>query len=256
MAQEIRRIKTGTLTVKVYETRALMGTDAAYDAGRKIKELLSRQEFVNIVFAAAPSQNDLLHALSELDGLDWNRINAFHMDEYVGLDKDHPASFGNFLKRKIFDRLPFHAIHLIDGCADDPLAECERYAGLLTQHAADIVCMGIGENTHLAFNDPHVADFNDPHMVKVIDLDEVSRRQQVHDKCFDHIGEVPRSAITLTIPALLKANSVYCVVPGRNKAPAVYHTLYEEVTERYPSTALRTHHDATLYLDKDSAERV
>lgn len=130
------------------------------------------------------------------------------------------------------------------------------YARLLTHHPADIVCMGIGENAHIAFNDPHVADFDDPHLVKVVDLDESCRQQQVNDGCFDHIDDVPSYAITLTIPALYSAKSLFCMVPGANKAQAVYHTLHEEITEKYPSTILRRHRDATLFLDLKSAARL
>ena len=144
-------------------------------------------------------------------------------------------------------------MHYINGNASNPEEECSRYAALLEANPVDLVCMGIGENTHIAFNDPHVADFNDPLMVKLVELDEVSRMQQVHDGCFASIEEVPRMAITLTIPALLKAASIVCVVPGINKAQAVYHTINSPVSALYPSTALRQHENASLYLDVNSA---
>lgn len=244
------------LKVKIYETRLLMGAAAAYDVSEKIKELLSKQNFVNIIFAAAPSQNEFLSSLSQQKEVDWNRVNAFHMDEYVGLDKNDPKCFGNFLKERIFDQVPFHEVHYLDGSTDDPNTECQRYTDLLRQYSTDIVCMGIGENAHLAFNDPHVADFNDPLMVKVVNLAEASRQQQVNDNCFTQIDDVPTSAITLTIPALLQADYIYCIVPGSNKAQAVYHTLFCEVIESYPSTVLRKHRNATLYLDKNSSGKL
>jgi glucosamine-6-phosphate deaminase len=233
-----------------------MGADAAEDVAQKIKELLDKQENINMIFAAAPSQNEFLAALAEKKEVEWKRIKAFHMDVYVGLDKDHPERFGNFLKERIFDQVPFQQVYYLNGNINGSYEECWRYTKLLRRFPADIVCMGIGENTHLAFNDPHVADFNDPFMVKVVNLDETSRLQQVHDGCFENIKEVPVSAITLTVPALLQADHIYCIVPGMNKANAVYHTLKDEVSERYPSTSLRKHPDAILYLDKESASKL
>ncbi|MES1159664.1 MAG: glucosamine-6-phosphate deaminase, partial [Bacteroidota bacterium] len=243
------------LQVKIYETRLFMGANAAYDVNQKIVELLATQEFANIVFAAAPSQNEFLTAFSQ-SGVDWSRINAFHMDEYIGLSKDAPERFGNFLRKKLFDWVPFREVHYLDGNTGDPEMECRNYSDLLASYPTDIVCMGIGENGHLAFNDPHVADFNDPAMVKVVNLAEASRQQQVNDECFARIEDVPVSALTLTIPALLRANAIYCIVPGGNKAQAVYHTLHSKINEEHPSTVLRRHNNATLYLDKSSSAKL
>ncbi len=256
MIKETTKVRTvDKLKVKIYESRLLMGASAAYDVSQKVKELLTKQDFVNIVFAAAPSQNEFLAAFSQSE-VDWTRINAFHMDEYIGLSKNDPERFGNFLKKKIFERVPFHEVYYLDGNTGDPEMECRHYTDLLRTYPTDIVCLGIGENAHLAFNDPHVADFNDPFMVKVVNLAEASRQQQVNDGCFARLTDVPATALTLTIPALLKASAVYCIVPGSNKAEAVYHTLYSEVQEIYPSTALREHDNAVLYLDKSSAEKI
>jgi glucosamine-6-phosphate deaminase len=250
---EVKESIVNKLRVKIYETRSDMGADAAYEVSEKIKELLLKRNIVNIIFAAAPSQNEFLNSLSQKKGIDWDRINAFHMDEYVGLENNAPQRFGHFLKERIFEKVSFNKVYYINGNADNSEIECERYADLLKQFPADIVCMGIGENTHIAFNDPHFADFNDPLLVKRVTLEEMSRQQQVHDDCFAHIEEVPVSAITLTVPALLQAKNIFCMVPGNNKAQAVYHTLHEEVKENYPSTILRKHSNAVLYLDKDSA---
>lgn len=233
-----------------------MGACTAEDTAREIRALLNTREYVNMIFAAAPSQNEFLHSLIRQPGVDWSRVNAFHMDEYVGLAGNAPESFAYFLRQSLFEKVPFHEVFLFDGSAENAAEECRRYAGLLARYPVDIVCLGIGENGHLAFNDPHVANFNDPLTVKVVDLDEVSRQQQVHDGCFGHIDEVPFSAITLTVPALFRANSVYCVVPGGNKATAVYHTVHSEVTEHFPATILRKHHNATLYLDRSSAAKL
>ena len=252
----IQSFNADRLHVNVYATRDEMGMAAAKDAAAQIQALLNTKEFVNIIFAAAPSQNEMLFHLASNQDIDWGRVNAFHMDEYVGLNDNAPQRFGHFLEQAIFGKQTFNTVYNINGNAADPAAECSRYAALLEAHPVDLVCMGIGENTHLAFNDPHVADFNDPFMVKLVELDEVSRMQQVHDGCFASFDEVPQTAITLTIPALLKAASIVCVVPGLNKAQAVYHTINSPVSALYPSTALRQHGQARLYLDLNSASLV
>jgi glucosamine-6-phosphate deaminase len=256
-ATATNNLVAGKLKVGVYESRAEMGAAAAKDVAGKIKELLlSKQGFINIIFAAAPSQNEFLYFLSQEQGINWSRVNGFHMDEYVGISQSAPQSFASYLREHIFDKVPLHKVYYINGSADGLDAECERYANLLTGYPADIVCMGIGENTHIAFNDPHTADFNDPLLVKVVTLDEVSRHQQVHDGCFPELEAVPTSAITLTVPALLKADSIYCMVPGKHKALAVYQTIHNDENEKFPSTSLKKHPYATLYLDKDSAEKL
>jgi glucosamine-6-phosphate deaminase len=232
----------------------MLGADAARMIKEKLKKLLAEQDYVNVVFGAAPSQNETLSELIGGKDIDWNRVNAFHMDEYVALNEDAPQGFGNFLRDRLFSHVPFHAVHYLNGSADDLLLESKRYSALLEAYPTDIVCMGIGENTHIAFNDPHVALFEDRHLVKVVDLDERCRQQQVNDNCFKLIEEVPTQAITLTVPALLRAKYLFCMVPGKTKANAVYYTLTSEIKEEYPSTVLRKHKNAILYLDKDSSE--
>lgn len=247
----IKEFKAGKLTAKIYPDRQEMGRAAAEMAAATLRYLLGNKKEVNVIFAAAPSQNEFLEALLQEKGIEWNRVNAFHMDEYIGLPADAPQGFGNFLKHRIFDALPFHNIHYIDGNGTE--AAVERYASLLQTHAADIVCMGIGENGHLAFNDPPVADFKDPQKVKIVALDEVCRQQQVNDGCFTTLEEVPAHAVTLTIPALLEAPYIFCVVPGPRKATAVYDTIHQEIQELYPSTILRNHPGAVLFLDAESS---
>jgi len=244
------------LKVRIYEDRSAMGAAAAEDVAGKINELLADREFINIIFAAAPSQNEFLYFLSQRQDLPWERVNAFHMDEYIGLETGSAQQFGNFLKERLFDKVPFHAIYYINGNAPDIKDECDRYSALLTQNPADIVCMGIGVNTHLAFNDLPVADFDDPQLVKKVELDEVCRQQQVDDACFDDLTKVPIAAITLTIPALMQAGYLYCIVPGVRKSKAIYHTLNSEVNEKHPSTILRKHVNATLYLDLHSSSAI
>lgn len=243
------------LKVRIYEDRTTMGADAAKMAADSIRLLLKQKETVNIIFAAAASQNEFLESFIKQD-IDWKRVQAFHMDEYIGLPKNDPQLFGIFLKKRLFDKVPFGQVFYLDGQAADPEAECERYAALLREHPVDITCMGVGENTHLAFNDPHVAEFNDPRLVKVVDLDEACKQQQVNEGCFSDISQVPVYAYTLTIPALLKANRIFCMVPGAAKAQAVYHTLKSDVNEQYPSTILRKHAGAWLFLEKESAAKI
>jgi len=249
-------MKAGNLEVKIFDNRQELGLQAAETIAAKIRALLKTREFINIIFASAPSQNEFLAALSEEKDIAWERVNAFHMDEYVGLPNDAPQNFGYFLKTRLFDKIPLHSVHYLNGNAADIEAECNRYASLLADFPTDIVCLGIGENCHLAFNDPHVAFFNDQLVVKQVSLDDACRQQQVNDACFNSFNEVPSTALTITIPALLKATYAYAMVPGPKKAAAILHTLEDDISEHYPSTILRTHPDAILYIDKDSAGRL
>ena len=249
----MKQLKADKLMVNIYPDRKQMGEAAAFAAAGCIRDLLTVQDEVNMIFAAAASQNEFLEALVAAPGIAWQRVNAFHIDEYIGLPRLHPQRFGNFLKEKLFGRLSFGQVFYLDESGSGDGQECLRYAALLEQYKTDITCMGIGENTHLAFNDPHVADFHDPRLVKIIDLDEPCKRQQVHDGCFPSVQQVPSFAYTLTIPALLRAGNIFCMVPGSNKAAAVRHTLNEPVNEKYPSTILREHDDAVLFLDEESA---
>ena len=205
-----------------------------------------------MIFAAAPSQNEFLAALAAAPGIEWNRIHALHMDEYVGLPADAPQGFGNFLRAAIFGQVPFASVDYI-GTESDPDETCRRYAALLQGIQVDIVCMGIGENGHIAFNDPPVADFNDPLTIKKVALDETCRLQQVHDGCFARIEEVPRYAVTLTVPTMFRARYIFCIVPAPTKANAVRATVCGPISEQCPASILRTHEHAILYTDSDSA---
>lgn len=241
------------LTVKAYDTRAEMGVAAAADIKACLLQLLSTQESVNMIFAAAPSQNEVLAALVADKEIPWERVRAFHMDEYIGLPAGAPQAFSNFLNEHIFSHLPFMEVHLINSTANAPEAECARYTALLTQYPTDVVVMGIGENGHVAFNDPPVADFQDALWVKPVALDQICRQQQVNDGCFDTLDAVPKTAITLTVPTLMRGKHLFCVVPAPSKARAVRATLTGEIDEHCPATALRRHESAVLYLDSDSA---
>lgn len=246
----------GKLKVKIYNSREALGKEAAREAAATIKELLGQKKEVSIIFAAAPSQNEFLSALTADQEIPWERIHAFHMDEYINLDPEAPQGFGNFLKQRLFEKVNFKTVHYLNGNAEDIEAECQRYSRLLQEYPADLVCMGIGENGHIAFNDPHVAYFEDKHLVKVVSLDLKCRTQQVNDGCFGSLDEVPTNAITLTIPALVAANRIFCMVPGRTKAEAVYRTVFGDITETCPASILQKHENAILYIDKDSGRRV
>ena len=242
------------LNVEIFETRDEMGKKAADDIAEGINKLLAQKDEINMIFAAAPSQNDMLLHLCEHTDIDWGRINAFHMDEYIGLSADAPQCFSNFLKNAIFDKKPFKTVNYINAAATDAKAECKRYSELLKKHPVDIVCMGIGENCHIAFNDPHVADFNDNKMVKVVELDDVCRMQQVNDGCFEKLSDVPKYALTLTIPVLVSATYNFCVVPASTKAWAVNETISAEISEKCPATILRKKENAIMYCDSDSSK--
>ena len=241
------------LVVKIFPSRSEMGKQASREIKEKIVELLKQKDCINMIFAAAPSQNEVLKSLVEDKDIDFSKINAFHMDEYIGLDKDAPQGFGNFLKAHLFGLVPFKSVNYINCSAQNSQDEADRYSELLQKYPVDIVVLGIGENGHIAFNDSPVADFADKAYVKPVKLDEICRQQQVNDGCFDSLDKVPTHALTLTIPALIKAPYMFCIVPALTKARAVKETLEGEIGTYCPATILRNHSNAVLYLDADSA---
>lgn len=250
----IRKIKTEKLDTYVYETRNQMGQAAAQAAAEAMNAVLKKKEYVNVVFAAAPSQNEMLESLLK-ESVDFCRVHAFHMDEYDGLTIEHDQSFAKYLYDHIFSLKKFASVSYIptDLGAE---AACIEYTRLLQEFPPDVVLMGIGENGHIAFNDPPVANFQDPLLVKRIRLDEICRMQQVHDGCFPTIDDVPRFAVTLTVPALMSAEYLICTVPAATKANAVKAMLTGEYGECCPATALRKHSNAKMFLDADSAAKV
>ncbi len=241
------------LKVKIYDSRKAMGDAAGHDIAEALRALLAERDTVNMIFAAAPSQNETLAALAVLPDIDWTRVNAFHMDEYVGLDAGSPQSFSVYLREHIFSLVPFRSVNLIDGSKGAD-AECARYGQLLCDNPVDIVCLGIGENGHIAFNDPWVADFDDPVPIKAVPLDDVCRMQQVHDGCFPTLDDVPTHALTLTIPALTRAAYMFCSVPAATKREAVTRTVNGDITIDCPATVMRRHPHAVLYCDPDSGK--
>lgn len=239
------------IAIYVGGSREDMGRKAASDVAGDLRGRLTAQSGVRMIFAAAPSQAEMLASLAEQPGIDWSRVTAFHMDEYLGLAENAPQRFGLWLRRTIFDKVPFGAVHLLEP-GDNPEGAAAEYARKLGEAPIEIICLGIGVNGHLAFNDPP-ADLNDRESVKVVSLDAACRRQQVDDGCFSRIEEVPERALTLTIPRLLAADHLYCCVPGASKREAVRRTLHDAIGPDCPATALRLHADCALYLDPGSA---
>jgi len=255
----IARFSVDSLEVMVFENRAQAGRAAAQFVEEAIAARSRAAARTNIVFAAAPSQNEFLAGLVANKAIDWTRVVAFHMDEYLGINADHPVSFRRYLQERLFRLVGIDAgrTRLIPGeQVERPLQTCLAYEDALRAEPPDIVCAGIGENGHLAFNDPPVADFMDPVLVKVVRLDAACRAQQLNDGCFESLADVPTHGYTLTIPAMLRAPVVSVIVPGPRKANAVLSTLRGPVTEACPATALRRHPGARLYLDREAARLV
>lgn len=243
--------KIDRLTVKTFADREAMGAAAAADIAEALRERLASQENVRVIFASAPSQASMVEQLRAMPGIDWSRVTAFHMDEFIGLAPDAPQRFAHWLNRHIFDALPLAAAHRIDPGAD-PEREAQRYTALLNEAPIDFVCLGIGVNGHIAFNDPPIADFEDPLDVKLVELDAVCRQQQYDDGGFESLDAVPRTALSLTIPRLLRADRLFCIVPGAHKRDAVHGALHGPLTTDCPASILREHENCTLYLDKEA----
>lgn len=240
------------LQVRIFAHRTEAGTAAGRAAAAAIEAAIARQGSARVILASAPSQDELLDALTA-SAVDWSRVTLFHMDEYLGLDAAHAATFRHYQHTHVLNRIQPAVFHGIVGEAQDPQAEMARYTALLREAPIDVVCLGIGENGHIAFNDPPVADFADPELIKIVELDEPCRQQQVNDGCFPSFDAVPTHALTLTVPALMSGGALFCMVPGPRKAPAVRATLRDEITTACPATILRRHPQATLYLDRESA---
>ena len=244
--------KIDELQLLVFSTREQMGTYAANDVANCMKELLQKKDTIRMVFAAAPSQSEFLYTLTQIEDIPWDRVEVFHMDEYIGLDVNANQRFSHFLNEYLFDIVKPKKVNLLMPDEENPELECSRYADLLKKDAIDIICLGIGENGHIAFNDPPVADFNDTKMVKIVELDQACRQQQVNDGCFKSIHNVPTHAVTLTIPALLSGKHLFTMVPGESKRKAVHNTLRGNITTDCPASILRTHKNCRFYSDTNS----
>ena len=249
-ASEPRRRTVDALDILSFPSRQAMAARAARDMAAELRRRLSEQASVRMVFAAAPSQADTLAGLMAAPDIDWSRVTAFHMDEYVGLPPAAPQRFANWLDERVFSQAPFAAIHRL-APGEDASETARDYARRLDEAPIDVIGLGIGVNGHIAFNDPP-AELDDPLDVKVVDLDRVCRQQQVDDDCFDSLDTVPRQAITLTVPRLMRAERLFCVVPASAKRDAVRKALHGPISGDCPASVLRRHPACTLYLEPAS----
>ena len=240
------------MKVEVFNSKSELGAAAARDAAEIIRAAIAERGEARVVAATGVSQFEFLDALVGEAGIDWGRVVLFHLDEYVGLPESHPASFRKYLKERLAGRVRPGAFHFIDGEALDPRAECRRLGDLISRREVDVAFVGVGENGHLAFNDPP-ADFETDEPYLVVELDEACRRQQVGEGWFASPDEVPRRAISMSIKQILRSLRVICVVPDARKALAVRDCLESEVSPHHPASALQRHEGATVYLDRESA---
>jgi len=249
----VRTLTVDDLTVKIYDDFDGLARGAAADAADALRAAIDTRGEANVMLATGNSQLAFLAELVEYDDVAWDHVRAFHMDEYVGLPPTHSASFQRYMRERVAARLPFKEFHYLTGDTGDAEAEARRYEALLAAHPLDLCCCGIGENGHLAFNDPPVADFNDPRDVKIVELEPASRKQQVGEGHFATIDDVPTHAITVTIPALLRATRVIAIVPEARKAQPVRDALYGPINTACPASFLRRQPHATLFLDAASS---
>jgi len=251
----VKEIIADKLVTRIFATRDDMGKAAAMDAVQKIKLLQDEKGIINVMFAAAPSQNETLKYLLENELVDWSKVRGFHMDEYIGLPEKSKKSFAAYLDKAVFNKIKLKEVFYI-GSGGNSAELIKRYEKLLNDYPVDLVFMGIGENGHIAFNDPHVADFKDTKLVKVVDLDDACRIQQVNDNCFDTFDSVPKHAVTVTIPAIISAKYLICTVPALTKAQAVWRTLNAPINEECPSSIMRRHDNAVMYTEINSAKHL
>jgi glucosamine-6-phosphate deaminase len=248
--------RADSLTAYIHENSKKMAAAAATAAAAIIVDSIEARGLARLILATAVSQVEFYESLVSCKAIDWSRIIVFHMDEFLGIPESHSASFGRFLNQYLLTRIPVRAAHKIRGDALQPLRECARYEALLKESQIDLCCLGVGENGHIAFNDPDVADFEEKSWVKLVKMDDRCRLQQVKDKVFNTINDVPSYAYTLTIPALMSARQIVGIVPGSHKAEAVAKMLQNPVSTTCPASALRHHPKAELHLDAHAAERL
>jgi len=239
--------------VLVYKSEAEMVQDVALQTQTYLQNRITQQGAAAVILATGNSQIQFLNALIALGGVDWSKITLFHLDEYLGINADHPASFRRYLRDRVEKRVNPAVFHYIEGDAMQPLDECDRYTNLLQAQPIDLCCLGVGENGHLAFNDPSVAAFDDPRKIKLVQLDKVTRQQQVNEGHFPTLEAVPQYAFTLTLPMICSAQKILCLAPEKRKASAVKEMLQGSISTTIPASILRTQAQATLFLDADSA---
>ncbi len=248
----VKTFTAGALPVRVYASQAELSTDVAQLVRDHFAATLARQGSAAAIMATGNSQIQFLDKLVALGGVDWSKVTLFHMDEYLGIGADHPASFRRYMRERVASRVRPGHFHFLEGDVDLPLDECARYSALLKAQPIDLCCLGVGENGHLAFNDPPVARFDDAHLVKLVKLDDACKWQQVNEGHFPSLAAVPPYAFTLTIPALLSATKVICIAPEKRKAKPVKAMLEGPVSTECPASILRQQAHATLFLDQDS----
>jgi len=240
------------MLLKVFNDKASLGKAAAEQAATAIRQAIADRGQARIIAATATSQFEFLNALTKAEGIDWRRVEAFHLDEYIGLPITHPGSFRKMLLEQLVRKTGIVKYHLLDGDAPDPSEVVRRVGKHLASAPIDIAFLGIGENGHIAFNDPP-ADFQTEEPYIIVKLDEACRRQQVGEAWFADISQVPKQAISMSPRQILKAKEILAVVPDTRKAQAVKSCFEGEVSPMVPASILRTHHKATVYLDKNSA---
>ena len=240
------------MEIQTFNSRDEMAAAAAQNAASIIRNALINKGHAYLIAATGASQFEFLDALVAKPDIDWSKTTLFHLDEYVGLPESHPASFRRYLRERILDRVHPGAFHFINGDAADPQRECQRVGQLISQNTIDAAFVGIGENGHLAFNDPP-ADFETREPYLVVNLDDACRQQQVGEGWFKNIDEVPAQAISMSIQQILLATNILCIAPDRRKATAVRDCLELEVSSLHPASILQEHKQTTIYLDKESA---
>ncbi len=252
----MKRLAVGTMKLEIYESEKAAGEAAAQSAAHALKQLDKDGNEIGVVFATGTSQLETLRALTAMEDLPWSKVHGFHLDEYLGIDENHPASFRRYLRENLTRRVPMAQFFEINGSSSDPDGVRQEYAARLEKANPQLCLLGIGENGHLAFNDPGEANFDDPDAMRVVTLDAACRRQQLGEGWFSTIEEVPAQALTLTIPTLMKIPRLIVSVPGRRKAESVRRTVTDPISPACPATILRVHPDVTLYLDRESASEL
>jgi glucosamine-6-phosphate deaminase len=241
---------------RIFETKEQMGVAAAQMAGQAIKNAIEKQGFANIILATGASQFEMIKNLVLFEGIDWSKVTMFHLDEYIDLDITHPASFRKYLKERFVDKVDsLKTAHFVNGDTGNPQAECDRLGAIITDNPIDVACVGIGENGHLAFNDPP-ADFQTDKPYLVVDLDEKCRKQQMGEGWFPTFDDVPTQAISMAIKQIMKSKTIVVTVPDERKAQAVKDTLEQDISPKYPASILRDHSDCALFLDKPAASLI
>jgi glucosamine-6-phosphate deaminase len=253
---EVKRLEVGTMKLQIYASQKVAGEAAALSIAETLKKIDDPGSWIGVIFATGASQLETLHALTSIPDLPWRRVRGFHLDEYIGIDENHPASFRRYLRENLTRRVPIGEFFEIDGSGSDSERVQREYVQRLRVADPQLCLLGIGENGHLAFNDPSEANFDDPEAMKVVMLDAVCRQQQLAEGWFKKIEEVPKQALTLTIPTVLKVPKLIVSVPGRRKAQSVRRALEEPISTACPASILRTHPDVTLFLDQESASEL